>query len=222
MTLAYEIMDIAAGLLNDPAKEIHPYSVQFPYLRVAMRELKEVYQLHNIPITNEVTDSFVVPANTSTIGFTTTPALPPGLVTVRKLLERELGKDSWSEVHPRTFLAPVPNPTTLFGVYSWINGEIRVLPLTKNHELKIEYIQSVFADLTDENSLILVSTGISFLEFRTAGLMAEFIDEDKPRGESLTGNAGLAIDRALGIEVKPGQQQAVRRRPFRSNYKNRR
>jgi hypothetical protein len=108
-----------------------------------------------------------------------------------------------------------------FMIYAWNGNNLQFLPCVQSNDIKLDYIQQL-ADIVDENSMIGIINGQSFLEFRNAGLCAEFIGENATRAESLNGNAQLSMDRLGGIEAKARQKVTTRHRPFRAGFKSRR
>ncbi len=108
--------------------------------------------------------------------------------------------------------------------FTWQSQELRFLPTNQDNQLKMDYIRDLFAAVTAANYTtydVAVINAQSFLQYRTAGLAARFVGENPTRAGELDNDAGLAMDRALGIGTKGRQAILLRRRPFRSTYKNR-
>lgn len=225
------IMDISAALLNDTAKSVYTYAAQSPYLRLALQELREFFELNNIPVTQRSTAEIEIAAGTTVIAFNnagtpTLPKLPDDLVEPTQLWERNHGIDPYVPMSKRDYL-----PHDLEGVqsnqfiyYTWNSQEIEVLPANQDNDIKIDYIKQLFPDAgatVDENTNIGVINAASFLQYRTAALCAEFIERNKTSADGLNADAVLAIDRATGIGVKGKQNIFTRRRPFRAAYKKR-
>jgi len=220
---AGSIMDSSAALLNDSVKEKYTYVVQLPYLKIALTELRELFELNNLPITNATSSILVVPAGTVLVGFNTSPALPTNLVEIQKLWERESGVGGFVPMTKREFL-PAWDPTettSAFDIWSWQQNFINVLPSSRINDLKMDYIAQLFNTTIDENSNIGVIDAQNFLWYRTAGLCAEYIDEDTDRADRLNSNAGGALDRITGIKNKGKQSIITRHKPFRAGYKRR-
>jgi hypothetical protein len=226
--LAGSIMDTAAALLNDAQKQVYTYSAQLPYLRLAFRELRESLELANIPVTNKNSAIITIPASVTPnslteIGFATIPALPTDLVEIQQIWEAQTRTTVFVPMVKKEFI-----PTYMLGVeyqqfmiYAWNGNNLQFLPCVQSNDIKLDYIQQL-ADIVDENSMIGIINGQSFLEFRNAGLCAEFIGENATRAESLNGNAQLSMDRLGGIEAKARQKVTTRHRPFRAGFKSRR
>lgn len=221
---AGEVMDSAAALLNDTQKQVYTYVAQLPYLKVAMKELREAMELSNLPVTNETSAVIAVPDGTTEIGFSTIPALPSDLVEIQRLWERSSGSNPFVPMTKREFLPKYLDgeETSSFIIWAWSDNKIKVLAANRDNDIKIDYIQQLFVLSTlDQNTAIGVINGDSFLHYRTAALCSEFIGENKTRADSLNIQAELAKDRLTGIENKAKQAISTRRRPFRSGWKSR-
>lgn len=217
-------MDASAALLNDTEKQIYTYSAQLPYLKIALAELREYFELANIPVTNETSAIISVTAGVTVLSMETTPALPSDLVEIQRLWERTQG--STEPFIPMTRVEFLPHNREGVSLahltfWAWHGQAVHFLPATTNRDVKLDYIKTLFSDLIDQNSTIGVINAESFLGFRTAALCAEFIGENKTRADDLNSFASVALDRLMGISVKGKQSIVTRRRPFRLSYKRR-
>lgn len=222
------ILEKSAALNNDQTRAVFTDAVMLPYLNIALSELQEIFELNNIPSTNEVSALINVPAGTTVVGFSTVPALPAALVEIRELFESVEGQESWVPVTKKEYLTPSqPGPNvglTSFGIWSWLDQEIHVLEAIVDIDLKLDYIKSIFVDITlggiaAQNTILNTDT---FLQYRTAGLASEFIDEDFARADRQNNYGVSGLERSLGISIKGKQSIVVRRRPFRAAFKRRR
>jgi hypothetical protein len=226
-----DIMDRSAVLNNNAAKTVYTYTVQLPYLNTALQELQEYFELNNVPVTDTFSALINVPAGTTSIGFApavpvpNTPYLPNNLVEPKLLWERAEGIDPYTPMSRVDFLPRYMDGVELnqFIYYVWQSQEIRVIAANQDNDIKMDYIRFLFAQFTDVTGMETISiiNSRTFLEYRTAGLCAEFIGENKTRAESLNNDAGLAMDRVVGIGTKGRQAINIRHRPFRSSYKRR-
>lgn len=224
------IMNQAAVLMNDAARSIYTYTIQIPYLNIALQELQEIFELNNIPVTDTVTSSpITVPTGTTAIGFAPVPAnpnvpyLPVDFIEPKVVWERQTGVDPYVPMTRLDFLPRYMEGVEIpqFLYFVWQNQEIRVLPANQSNQLKLDYIRSLFPTFVNEDDIVVVVNATTFLEFRTAALLAEFIAENPSRAQSLNADARGAIDRSLGIGTKGRQAINIRHRPFRSGYKRR-
>lgn len=225
------VMDISASLLNDRLKQIYTYAAQKDYLRLSLQELRELFELNNIPVTQSTSAVIQINAGVTAIiynaaGTPTNPKLPDDMVEPAQLWERTRGIDPYIPMTKRDYL-----PHNLEGVlmtqfiyYVWEAQQIKVLPSNQNNDIKIDYVKQLFPDsgaTVDENTSINVVNCQTFLEYRTASLCAEFIERNQSSAQALGAYALLALDRATGIGVKGKQNIFTRRRPFRAGYKKR-
>ena len=225
------IMKMSASLMNDTARSVYTYAAQSPYLAMALQELREYYELNNISVTQETSAVIQINSGTTKItynaaGTTTNPKLPDDMIEPGQLWERVRDIDPWVPMTKRDYLPHylegVEIPQFIF--YTWNSQEIEVLPASQNNDIKIDYIRQLFPDADtdiDENTQINVINAQTFLEYRTAALLAEFIERNIPSANSFNTYAVFALDRATGIGVKGKQNIATRRRPFRAGYKKR-
>lgn len=221
--LAGTVMDGAASLMNDTARTTYTYTAQLPYLRIALQELQEYYQLHNIPVTEEV--SAVIPLDAGDIQIVYngvgTKTLPSDMVEPQQLWERARNTDPFIPMTKRDYLPHglEGTVTAQYIYYAWQSQKIKLLPTSQNNDIKIDYLKQLFTNIVNEGSQINVVNAATFLQYRTAALCAEFIERNKPSADGLNAYAELAKDRACGISVKGTQNIFTRRRPFRSGYK---
>ena len=222
--VAGTVMNKAAALVNDVSRTQYTYAVQVPYLQMAMQELQEYFELHSVPVTEKRSAIIPVDAGIVEVGYDAGPTLaelPDDMVEPEAVWESPRGLDSWIPMTRRASIPVTASPTGQLGIYVWQEQILKFLPSNQNNDVKIDYIRQLFTEITDNTSTINIVNARSFLEFRTAGLLAEFVMHDDPTAQKLNGYASLAMDRATGITVKGKQSIMTRRRPFRSGYKRR-
>ena len=209
MPAASVIMNRAASLLNDTPRTLYSYAVQVPYLNMALHELMEELERHDIATTFRRTSVVPVAAGATTI------ALPADLVEVEMLEERNSGTLA-TDFREMSKVANLPDITSTanFGYWDWNNGAVRFNAATGDKDIRITYIGRIQADVVDENTLITIPNCESYLWFRTGALLAEYVGGNMERAASLNANAGPALDRMMGTKIKQNQDQPVRRRPF--------
>jgi hypothetical protein len=225
--LASTVLNSSASLMNDTARTVYHYAAQLPYLRLALQELQEYYELNSIPVTEDVSAVINMPAGSTEIVYdgVGVPTLPSDMILPLQLWERTEGIDPYIPMVKVDFL-----PLTLagvttnqFGVYVWQGQKITVPVATADNDIKIQYNRELFPDipLVDENTILNIVNAASFLQYRTAALCAEFIERNMTSAGGLNTYASLAIDRAAGIDIRGKQNIMTRRRPFRAGYKRR-
>lgn len=223
-----QVLSDAAALLNDVSRQEFTDAVLLPYLNMSMRELEEIYELNNIPSTNETSAKLDVPANTVAIAFTGgPPVLPADLIEIRRLWCSQDGSNKWIPVDKREYLTqdslPGSSTSQFFSVWAWMEQEIRLIASSVALDLKIDYIKYLFARLAigDITGNVSVLNGHNTLMYRTAGLAAEFVAENKTRADQLNAFAVTSLNVNLGISTKAKQGMVFRRRPFRFSWRQR-
>lgn len=221
---AATIMNASAAMLNDVNKQVYSFTAQIPYLNIALQELQEIYEENEVPVTTTESAVMAVPAGTTSIGFASSGLkLPSDLIEPTMLWERLANTNPYSPM-TKVDILPLTQAGILvnqFVIYTWESQEIRVQASDQANDIKMNYIKLLFTPITASTDNISVINVSTFLEFRTASLCAEFIGENKSRGDSLNMDAINALDRALGISSKSRQNIMTRRQPFRSGYKQR-
>ncbi len=223
---AGDVMNIAAALLNDPELSVYSYVAQLPYLQMASQELEEYFEQNNIPVTNETSAVIPVDAGVTEIGFadsTPVPNLPDDLVEIRQLWYSPRDQDQWLSMTKREYLPHYLENQEInqLTYYTWKDQIVSILPANTDNDIKFDYIKPIFPTIVDQNTILGLINGKTFLEYRTAALCAEFIGENPTRASSLNNDAVLASDRATGIGTKGRQSIPVRRRPFRAGFRRR-
>lgn len=227
---AAQVMDRSASLMNDTPKTVYTYVAQLPYLNMAVDELQEIFELNNIPITNQTSAFILVPVGTTQInpltGYppNTAPNYPNDLVEIQGLYERQAGSnDPYIPMTQREFLPhAIDNlPTESLVYWIWQDQRIKFIGALLPREVKLDYIKKIFPNEMVSSSAIGVINARGFLYYRTAALCSLFIGENASRATELNGFATLALDRITGISIKGKQAIMTRRRPFMAGYKSR-
>lgn len=223
-------MDRAAAAMNDAAKSIYTFPIQFPYLNMALDELQEEFELNNVPVTNQTSVSISVAVGvTEIIPSVTLPVVgevyyPDDLVEIQQVWERlEGSSEPFIPVTPQEFLPHFFDDVILpqLVYYSWQDQKIKFRPASSPREVKLDYIKDLFVAVTDEDDVIGIINSQAYLSFKTAQFLAFFCAENKTRADELKGLAAIALERNLGISSKGRQSIMTRRRPFRSGYRSR-
>lgn len=221
--LASEVMDLAAASLNDVDKTTYDYTTQIPYLRLALQELQEIFELNSLAVTEQSSADIPVNSGTTKIAFnvTTGPRLPDNLIEPLRLWERTRDTNPWSPMQRREFLPHqlAGTATSNFMYWVWQKNEILLLESNQDNDIKIDYIGSLFPKYVFSNTIIPVINAQNFLAYKIAALITELIERDIPKAGSLNTKADLSLDRISGITIKSKQSIVARHRPFRSAYK---
>lgn len=223
--LASEVMDLAAAALNDVDRTTYDYSTQIPYLKLALQELQEIFELNSLAVTEQTSASIPVPASevVSEIIFDANGAtrLPDNLIEPQRLWERFANTYPWT---PMTRLEYIPSnilgvSTNYFSYWVWQQNKILLLPSNGDNDIRIDYVGSLFPKYVREETIIPVQNGIGYLAYKTAELISDMIEHNQGRAQTNGGRAAASLDRISGITIKGKQQIMARRRPFRAAYK---
>lgn len=227
---AAQVMDRVASLMNDTLKTVYTYTAQLPYLNIAADELQELFELNNIPITNQHSAFIVVPIGTDRInprvGYppNTAPNYPDDLVEIQGLYERASGSiDAFVPITQREFLPHSQDESQNSSINFWIwqDQRIKFRAALLAREIKLDYIKKIIPNDLIASSSIGIINARGFLYFRTASLCSQFIGENPTRATELNVFATNALDRITGISIKGKQAIMTRRRPFMATYKSR-
>jgi len=212
-----EVMDMAAALNNDTAQEQYTDVALLPYFNMALMDLKEEFELNNIPVTNQISSSITVLTGATSV------SLPSDLIEIQELFERPSGStDSFIPMIKKEFLPQITTLTNELRYWMWQGNAIKLLGANADVEVKLNYIRTVFTKVVigSIGSAININGAEMFLGYRTGALAAMFIGENETRASSINDLTVDALDRALSIPTKGKQAIFTRRRPFRESYKS--
>lgn len=220
------IVDMAASLMNDTAQTIYTDAACLPYLNMALNELQEIFEQNNIGATDDTSAIITIPAGTTVVSFTSTPALPADLIEIRRLWESISGDNNFVPMTRREYLSVALTGAIVnqFVIFAWNEQQIKVPESNSAIDLKIDYVKSIFSTpiaigaINTDLPTINIKT---YLGYKTAALCSLYIAENPTRAEALEAAAENALSRLLSIAAKGGQAISTRRKPFRSGFKTR-
>jgi hypothetical protein len=221
------IIVTAAALMNDAAQTLYDNTVCIPFVNMALMELQETFELNDIPLSNETSVPITMKAGKYLLGHDTNPALPSDLIEIKQLWESQSGQDNWTPMTKFEYLPhTLENGQTISQFLLWVllKDRITLIPANQDIDIKIDYISSIFVKITSLNvevDMPYVNVE-SYLQYKTAALLAMFIAENETRSMALDSLAGTALNRSMGVKVKGMQEIVTRRRPFRAAFKSRR
>ncbi len=221
--IASEVMDLSAAALNDIDRTTYDYDTQIPYLKLAMQELQEIYELNSLPVTEQSSEAISVVAGVSELLFNapSQPRLPDNLIEPQQLWERNFDTYPWIPMTRKEFMPHSLEgiETNQFMYWVWQQNKIKFLTSNQNNQIKIDYIGSLFPKYVRSDTIIPVQNAVGYLAYKTAELVSDMIEHNDARAQSNGARALLALDRISGITIKGKQQIQTRRRPFRAAYK---
>lgn len=203
--LASEVMDSAAAVLNDVNKTVYDYDTQLPYLKLALQELQEIFELNSLPVTEFSSAAIPVKANVNELEFNASGStrLPDNLIEIQGIHE-------WTN----SFWSPLSR-----GSYVWKGNKLYLASSHSDREIKIDYIGSLFPKFLRSDTIIGVQNGFGYLSYKTAELISDQVEHNMERAQTNGGRALASLDRISGITIKAKQNIMARRRPFRSGYR---
>jgi hypothetical protein len=221
--VASEVMDLAAAAMNDVDKTVYDYDTQIPYLKMALQELQEIFELNSAQVTEMSSVAIPVNAGVTEIIFNapSQPRLPDNLIEPQELWERTRDINPWV---PMTRKEYIPHDlagveTNMFTYWVWQENKIKLLASNGDNDIKIDYVGSLFPKYVRSDTIIPVINAQGYLVYKTAELMSDMIEHNMERAQSNGGRALMSLDRISGITIKSKQQIMARRKPFRAAYK---
>ena len=213
-----DVMVNVASLLNDPDLTDYTPEVMTRYLNLAIEELNEHLAEANISLTNNTSQIITVYKGQNKI------INPPlDIIEIQELGERMAGsEDSFISLPRREFPDLYPaSSSLLFWVYQGQRILFNPNGADQDREVQLKYICSAIKRIADQYGVIGSWNASSFLSYKTAALLSQFVGENETRSGILNEQAELALERIVGISNKGKQQMMTRHRPFRAAYKTR-
>ena len=216
--LASEVMDSAAALVNDAAKELYGYSTQIPYLKIALRKITLKMQNNQISTLKEESAILALPANTRVVTAITSPALPSDLLDLIGVEERLSGSAEMFVPLEQREWEPETLPAEALLVYTWRELELKFVGATTARDIKLQYYKSL-ATITSENSVIPDENLHDSLACLTGALLARYIVENYQRYNDLMRDFRDSWDDYIQIQVKRNQANPTRRPGYRETQR---
>ena len=167
----------------------------------------------------------IIPANTTALTLSSSPALPSTIIVPDRILERPSGgtASEWLIMRGQRPL-PITAANSTLGYWDWENHQLKFVGATEARELRLEYWGSV-ADFASGGGLTATALpilgSIDILTALTAGLaattrsqmqLAEANGVMGPNG--ISGQAGGLIRNYINIQIKAQQSEPLRRAPY--------
>lgn len=221
--IASEVMDLAAAALNDVDKTTYDYDTQIPYLKLALQELQEIYELNSLSVTEQSSAAIPMNAGVTELIFNapSQPRLPDNLIEPQQLWESLRDTNQWIPMGRKEFIPHQLESvqTSYFGYWVWQQNKIKFLQSNSDNDIKIDYIGSLFPKYVRDDTILPVQNSVGYLAYKTAELISDMVEHNLERAQTNGNRAQLSLDRISGISVKGKQQIQTRRRPFRASYK---
>ena len=203
------VMDAAGALLNDPDVVTFTYAAQLPFFKIAWRELQSFLLSNGITDVDEYT-TVPLTITADTKQWTSTPT---DLLLPIKLWERAVGGSDtdWVEMEEK-----IPDPAdpqeTELEIWYFKEGDIWFRGANENRQVIVRYQKELTA-IVDEDTTIPVRGSISFLSFRSAGIIAR-ARGNNGRANDLDADAKMHLDSLIAVKVKDEQGMPARPRRY--------
>lgn len=221
--IASEVMDLAAAALNDVDRTVYSYDIQIPYLKLALQELQEIFELNSLAVTEQSSAAITIPSGVIELRFNapSEPRLPDNLIEPQQLWERQTGTSGWIPMTRRDYIPHNLEDVAVSQLIYWVwqQNKIKFLESSGDNDVKIDYVGSLFPKYVRSDTILPVQNGVGYLAYKTAELIADMVEHNDARAQSNGARAALSLDRISGITIKSKQQIQTRRRPFRAAYK---
>lgn len=215
MSLASEVLNEAREVyLNDPNAKLYTDVILLPFLRKAYRDLQQELIDNGVSVARENSSELTLAANTTSITFVSSPALPADLLYPSKLDEKRVGEENKSYIPmTETTWEPDIQKQERLRYWSWRENEIKLVGATATAVVRIKYWKSLAA-ITSANSEIPIIDSEGFLSARTAAMAALTIGKSTTLSNAFQGEAESELETFLSISVKNRSNQPIRRRGF--------
>lgn len=213
--LASDVMDEAASLLNDTAKERFTYAAQLPYVRRANEFLENLMIACGISIQRQTSAVILTPTSTVNLDLSAYAGYPSDMLLPIRLWERDGGATSQTfTLMTEKEWEPELIPTSSITYWTFRNNKIMTPGATSTRDIKVDYWREITA-VTASGSNEEISGSKTYLAAKTAELCARYIGQNKDVADDLLGiEVGPAQDLLERIYIKNTQGTRARRRRF--------
>jgi hypothetical protein len=200
------------ALLNDPAGAIYPDAAMYPVMDLAYKELQTKLTRLGIPVTKEVSASYIVLAGTKSL--VEGAGLPLDLISPVWMGERNVGSTlQYADMFERSW-EPNINPSQSLVYWTWREDQIKFVGATTDRDILIRYKKSL-GSIVNENSIIAILNCEGWLAHRTAMKAAATIGGNPTRAQQIGVDLGTIWDDFSGTLIHKDQSRPVRRRRTR-------
>lgn len=210
---AGEVMDQAAAILNDTAKNMYSYTVQLPYVKKANEALEQLLIVYGVSIQRVKSASIAVVATALTL------TLPSDFLLPIKLFERAQGasNNDWVPMGEGDW-EPNPPQTTTLNLWAFRNNAINFTGATTNREVLLEY-ERALAIIVNQSSQEDSYLFKPYLAAKTAEYCVRFVGMNKTMADEIRDNECFVAENNL-THILVGNAQGVRHRRAQFNTRN--
>lgn len=217
MPTANDIMtEVRRVYLNDYDAKLATNVTLLPILNKAYKDIQGELIDNGVSVAREKSSALTLPANTTSITSSSSPALPSDLLYPIQLDEKFSGQDDtyYVSMEERTWEPDIAK-TERLNYWAWRENEIKLVGATGTTIVRIKHWASRDT-LADANSSIAIIDAASYLAARTAAIAAYTIMRNPTIAEGIGEEANRLKEVFLSISVKGRQNQPISRRPFRA------
>lgn len=203
------VHNLCRSLLDDIPGNIWSDDVLLPLTDATYRELQERLAENGIT-TMAANIEFDVPADTTVLNASSSPALPGELIVPHRMWELPAGSTArYIQVTKAHEQLPDLEPTQDLRYWDWLDGEIHLIGATRIVPVRLRYEHELPAlELLGTGSEIKIRGALNALAYGTAA--------KAPGGK--TKNLGTATEREINSliarHIRPEQRRARRRIPY--------
>ena len=215
MSTASVALDETRLLLNDVAAKLYTDTVLIPALNKAYRELRQQFADNGISVEKEQTADITIPTGTTTLTFSSSPALPANLLYPIQIMEKFLGQNDteYLEMQERQWTPDVTRSSRL-QYWNWRQNTMIFPGASGVTVVRLRFWGSL-TNITMAADEIGILDSETFLASRTAAIAAVSIGGSLDKARVLNEDAGSSLSTLLSTAVKNRQGLPVRRKPFR-------
>lgn len=209
------VLDGAAELLGDGEHAQFSTGTLLGKLKIAIEDLQEkLLEISSVRL-NTRSDAITVPADTSEVPLDTLEDMiePIALFTkVDNEYFREVDPEMWERSEGGEARI-IDRALPYVYAWSWRENKIFINKVVNDVEVIVRYRKALSTPLGENSNIDFPRTKL-FLQYQTAGLVAEFDGENPTRAQSLYAKANMAWEEYSGIEIKSRQAVPIVKRGF--------
>lgn len=210
--LVSDIIPNIVSKLNDQSQAMYTNPVLLPHIADAWEELQIELDLCGVLVLEK--DTWIVTLPIGQTSFVTAGIFPADLLEAQKLEEKLSGSADLFYPMTRRQWEPDILPSDSLRYWSAHEQDIYTVGATSIRDVKIMGKKSLSA-VTATSSSLPVNHCKLFMIYRSAGLAAIYVGNNKTRGESLMLEGDKFLNKLTRINAKDKQGTRTRRRPFR-------
>jgi hypothetical protein len=217
MATLQDILDTVPALLDDANRSVFTGDFILPYINVAQRSILTKLRSAGCQEVRVRSGTITVPAGTTTLTKTTTPALPSDLVWPDELWEAKLGgnnEDYYRIVGPITL--PNQARSNTLGYWDWFHDELRFIGANEARDIKLDYWSTNpdFSLPVDPTDTVIFQDAVNVISLLCCKGIAVSRGQYQA-AQVFEAQAADELESIINAQLKMQQQQPDRRQPYR-------